>query len=113
MDAALIGKCSDRTLAPAIVEQFVAAVGSNDPLAVTVNAAGRLVLIPKLKSADDALAAVNEYVGRAVVRVGLTQFPAGVGVSDVANLPADIFDPCENLRTGTSLFAKVARIVTK
>lgn len=113
MDAALMETCSDRALAPAIVEQFITAAGSNDPLAVTVIAAGRLVLIPKRKSADEALATVKGYAGRAVVRVGLTQFPAGSGVSAVTNLPADIFDPCENLRTGTALFAKVARIVTK
>lgn len=113
MDAALMEKCADPALAPAIVEQFVAAIGSDDPLAVTVKADGRLVLIPKPKSPEDALATVREYVGHAVVSVGMTQFPAGIGTTDPSKLQSTMFDPCENLRTGTALFAKVARIVTK
>lgn len=113
MDAALIGKCSDPALAPAIVEQFVTAIGSDDPLAVTVKADGRLVLIPKPQSPNDAVATVREYVGNAVVRVGITQFPAGIGSTDASQLQSTMFDPCENLKTGTALFAKVARIVTK
>ena len=56
---------------------------------------------------------VRDYVGHAVVRVGITQFPAGVGVADASQLQSGMFDACENLRTGTGIFAKVARIVTK
>lgn len=112
MDAAL-AKCADQSLSIAIVEQFVAAVGSDDPLAVTVKADGRLVLIPRPGSPEEALEVVKEYVGHAVVRVGVTQFPAGIGVTDVAQLQPTLFDTCENMRTGTELFAKVSRIVTK
>jgi len=113
MDAALIAKCADPSLPPAIVEQFISAVGSGDPLAVTVKADGRLVLIPKPRSSDEAMAVVEDYVGHAIVRVGITQFPAGVGVSDPSHLQPDMFDACANLRAGTRIFAKVARIVTK
>lgn len=113
MDADLIEKCRDPALMPAIVEQFVAVAGSDDPLAITIKADGRLVLIPKPQSTEGALAVVKEYAAHAMVRVGLTQFPAGLGVHDVSHLQATMFEPCENLRTGTALFAKVARIVTQ
>lgn len=98
---------------PAIVEQFISAVGSDDPLAVTVNADGRLVLIPKPRSPDEAMGVVKDYVGHAIVRVGITQFPADVGVDDASQLQSDMFEACANLRTGTGIFAKVARIVAK
>ncbi len=49
--------------------------------------------------------------GRGACR--LTQFPAGVGVKDAADLKPDLIDPCENLRKGTAMFAKVLRIVAK
>jgi hypothetical protein len=113
LDAALIQKCADPSLKPAIVEQFLAAAGSNDPLAVTVKSGGRLILIPKATSPDEAMAIVQQYVGQAVVRVGLTQFPASVGIKDVADLKPDLVDACENLRKGTAMFAKVLRIVAK
>ena len=113
LDAVLIQQCADPSLKPAIVEQFVSAAGSNDPLAVTVKSGGRLILIPKATTPDEAMAIVRQHVGQAVVRVGLTQFPAGVGVKDAADLTADLVDPCENLRKGTAMFAKVLRIVAK
>ena len=113
IDAALIGKCADPTLTPAIVEQFVEAAGSPDPLAVTVKSGGRLILVPKPKTPEGAMDIIRENVGRAVVRVGLTQFPAGVGVKDVSELNPDLIDACENLRMGTKMFAKIMRIVAK
>ncbi|USJ28455.1 TraH family protein [Ensifer adhaerens] len=113
LDAALIQQCADSSLKPAIVEQFVAAAGSTDPLAVTVKSGGRLILVPKATSVEEAMATVRQYVGQAVVRVGLTQFPAGVGVKDPAGLNPNLIDPCENLRKGTAMFAKVMRIVAK
>lgn len=113
LDAALIQQCADPTLKPAIVEQFVSAAGSNDPLAVIVKSGGRLILIPKATTPDEAMEIVRQYVGQAVVRVGLTQFPAGVGVKNAADLKPDLVDPCENLRKGTTMFAKVLRIVAK
>ncbi|TJW00045.1 MAG: conjugal transfer protein TraH [Mesorhizobium sp.] len=112
-DAALIQHCADPSLKPAIVERFVAAAGSNDPLAVTVKSGGRLILVPKAASAEAAMAIVRQYVGQAVVRVGLTQFPAGVGIKDAADLKPDLVDACENLRKGTAMFAKTLRIVAK
>ncbi|OWV64152.1 conjugal transfer protein TraH [Rhizobium sp. R339] len=113
LDAALIQHCADPSLKPAIVEQFVSAAGANDPLAVTVKSGGRLILVPKAALPDEAMAIVRQYVGQAVVRVGLTQYPAGVGVKDAADLKSDLVDPCENLRKGTAMFAKVLRIVAK
>lgn len=113
LDAALIQQCADPSLKPAIVEQFVEAAGAPDPLTVTVKSGSRVFLVPMPKTADEALVIIRENVGRAVVRVGLTQFPAGVGVKDASELTVDLIDPCENLRMGTRMFAKVVRIVAK
>jgi len=113
MDAAFIEQCADPSLKPAIVEQFISAVGPADPLAVTVKSGGRLILVPKPKTPDEAMEVIRQYVGQAVVRVGLTQFPAGVGVKDTSELKPDLVDPCENLRIGTTMFAKIMRIVAK
>lgn len=113
LDAAIIQKCADPSLTPIVVEQFVQAAGSPDPLAVIVKSGGRLILVPKAKTPDEALALIRQYVGQAVVRVGLTQFPAGVGVKDASELKPDLIDACENLRVGTKMFAKILRIVAK
>ncbi|MFJ6327502.1 MULTISPECIES: TraH family protein [unclassified Rhizobium] len=113
LDAALIKECADPSLPPAIVERFVDAAGSADPLAVTVRQAGRLILVPKAITAEAAIAIVRQYAGRAIIRVGLTQVPAGIGVTDPSVLKPDLFDPCSNLRSGTVIFAKVLRIVAK
>ncbi|MBX4899713.1 conjugal transfer protein TraH, partial [Rhizobium bangladeshense] len=90
LDAALIKECAEASLNPAIVEQFVASAGSADPLAITVKSGGRLILVPKAASADEAMAIVRQYAGQAVVRVGLTQFPAGVGVKEASDLKPDL-----------------------
>lgn len=113
LDAALIEKCADPSLTPAIVRQFVETAGAPDPLTITVKSGGRLILVPKPTTPDEAMSIVREHVGRAVVRVGLTQFPAGVGVKDAADLKPDVVDACENLRMGTKMFAKILRIVAK
>lgn len=113
IDAALIQQCADPALKPAIVERFIAEAGSADPLAVTVTWGNRLVLLPKPTTADEAIVLIREHVGRAVVRVGITQYPAGLGVSDISELDADLVDACANIRIGTTLFGKVYRIVTK
>lgn len=107
LDAALIEKCADPSLPPAIVEQFVEAAGSPDPHTVTVKSGGRLILVPQPKTADEAMEIVRAHVGQAVVRVGLTQFPAGVGVTDASELTTDLVDPCENLRMGANLTSTV------
>jgi TraH_2 len=113
LDAALIEKCADPSLAPAIIEQFIEMAGSPDPLAITVRSGGRMILVPKPKTPDEAMDIIRENIGRAAVRVGLTQFPAGVGVMDASELNADLVDPCENLRMGTKVFAKITRMVAK
>lgn len=110
-DVALIEKCADPSLTPAIVGRFVEATGSPDPLAVTVKSGGRLILVPTPKSVEEAMGIVRDNIGRAVVRVGLTQFPAGVGIKEASELKDDIVDPCENLRMDTRMFAKIMRIV--
>lgn len=113
LDAALIGKCADPSLTPAIVEQFVQVAGSPDPLTITVKSGGRLILIPKANTSDEAMDIIRQQVGKAVVRVGLTQYPAGVGVKDPSEIKPDLVDACENLRAGTKMFAKILRIVAK
>jgi len=113
LDAALIKECADPSLKPAIVEQFVQAVGSEDPLAITVRSGGQLILIPKPKTPEEAIEIVRENIVGSVVRVGLTQVPAGIGLKDVSELKADLIDPCTNLRMGTTMFAKILRIVAK
>lgn len=113
LDAAMIEKCADPSLKPAIVEQFVKAVGSPDPLAITVRSGDRIILVPKPANAEEALAIIRQNVVHSVVRVGVTQFPAGLGSKDVADLKPDLVDACENLRLGTRMFAKVMRIVAK
>lgn len=113
VDAALIQQCADPGLKPAIVEQFIERAGSQDPLAVTVRSGNRIVLVPKPGTPDEAMELVRLHVGRNIVRVGVTQYPAGLGISEAGALKPDLVDPCENLRMGTALFAKVYRIVMK
>lgn len=113
VDAALIKECADPSLKPAIVEKFVAAAGSEDPLAITVRAGNRVVLVPRPTTAEAAMVLIRENIGRNVVRVGITQYPAGLGVLEAGALKPDLVDACANLRMGTALFAKVYRIVLK
>lgn len=113
LDAAFINECADPSLKPAVVEQFVAAVGSQNPLEIAVKSGGRLVLIPVAKTTTEAMALIRENIGRAVVRVGLTQLPAGVSVDDPSDLDEDLVDACKNLRLGTKMFSKVMRVVAK
>lgn len=112
-DPDLIAKCADPELKPAIVARFIAEAGSPDPLMVTVRSGDRLVLVPVAKTSEEAMAIVLKHVGNAVVRVGVTQYPAGIGVKDASDLKPEIVDACENIRVGTGLFAKVYRIITK
>ncbi|CAH1660854.1 TraH family protein [Chelatococcus asaccharovorans] len=113
VDAALVQACADSGLKPAIVEKFIEQAGSPDPLAITVRSGTRVILVPRPSSPDAAMELVRQYAGKAIVRVGVTQYPAGLGMSDVAELKPDLLDACANVRMGTSLFAKVYRIVTK
>ncbi|MBB3138955.1 hypothetical protein FHS26_006735 [Rhizobium pisi] len=113
VDAAFILKCADPGLKPAIVEKFIAQAGSSDPLTVTVRSGNSVILMPQAKTPDEAMALIGEYVGQAIVRVGITQYPAGLGIKDVSELKPDLVDACKNIRMGTALFGKVYRIVTK
>jgi len=113
LDAALIKECADPSLKPAIIEQFIAAVGSSDPLAITVRSGDRLILVPRPRNAQEAIEIVRQNIGGSVVRVGLTQFPVGGEVVDDATRITDLVDPCTNLRMGTAMFAKVLRIVAR
>ena len=113
IDAATIHQCADPGLRPAIVEKFIRAAGAPDPLGVTVRTGNRVILVMPPKTPDDAMELVRRYVGQAMVRVGVTQYPAGLGVTDVAELKPDLVDACANIRMGTALFGKVYRIVTK
>lgn len=113
IDADLIHTCADPSLKPAIVEKFIRAAGSPDPLTVTVRSGNRVVLVPPPKTPENALDLARKYVGQAVVRVGVTQYPAGLGVSDPSEVSPDLFDACKNLKIGTGLFGKVWRIVWK
>lgn len=113
LDAALIKECADPSLRPAIVEQFVNAGGSADPLAITVKSGGRLVLVEKPRTPEQALEIVRRNISGSVVRVGLTQLPAGIGVVDPSELKPDLVDPCVNLRMGTAMFSKILRIVAR
>lgn len=113
IDAALIKQCSDPGLKPAIVEQFIERAGAPDPLAVTVRSGNRVVLVPRPKTAEEALALIRDNLGRNTVRVGITQYPAGLGIVEAGQMKPDLVDACENMRMGTALFAKVYRIVTK
>ncbi len=113
IDAALIQQCADPGLKPAIVERFIERAGSQDPLAITVRSGNRVVLVPRPTTPDQAMDLIRQHVGRNTVRVGVTQYPAGLGVVEAGELKPDLVDACANLRMGTALFAKVYRIVTK
>ncbi|WP_320188840.1 TraH family protein (plasmid) [Agrobacterium rosae] len=113
VDAALIKECSDPGLKPAIVEKFIKQAGASDPLAVTVRSGNRVILVPRPKTAEEALVLIRNNVGRNTVRVGITQYPAGLGIVEAGQMKPDLVDACEDIRMGTALFAKVYRIVTK
>lgn len=113
VDAALIKQFADPALKPAIVEQFIARAGSQDPLAIAVRSGSRVVLVPKPTTQEEALMLIRDNLGRNTVRVGITQYPAGLGIVEAGQLKPDLVDACENIRMGTALFAKVWRIVMK
>jgi hypothetical protein len=113
IDADIIEQCADTALKPEIVEMFIERAGSLDPLSVTVRPGNRIVLVPKPTTPDEALALIRNNLGRNTVRVGITQYPAGLGIIEAGQLKPDLVDACENIRKGTALFAKVYRIVTR
>lgn len=113
IDVELVQQCADPRLRVEIVQQFVEAMSAADHLAVVVTQDNRTILVPKPTTIEEAVQATREWVGKANVRVGLTQYPAGLGVTAPEQIAEDLFDTCHNLRVGTALFGKVYRIVTK
>lgn len=113
LDTVLIQQCANPFLKPAIVQEFIAKAGSQDPLAITVRSGNRVVLVPKPTTPEEALALIRDNLGRNTVRVGITQYPAGLGIVEAGQLKPTMVEPCENIRMGTALFAKVFRIVLK
>lgn len=112
MDLELVRQCADDSLQPAIVERFIEAVGVESPLAVTVTTNGKILLVPTPKTTAEAVETIRQHVGEAIVRVGLTKFPAGVGAAEDSQIYGRLVDPCENIKLGTTLFAKIYGIVT-
>lgn len=112
IDAAILEQCADQSLRPAIVERFIQEAGTTDPLAITVSAGNRAILVPTPRAVADAMATAQRYLGEAAVRVGITQYPAGLGISDASELDPRLFETCANVEMGTELFARVYRIVT-
>lgn len=110
-DAAFIEACADRNVPIEIVERFIAAVGNENPLAISITSGNRIILPEPPKTAEEAARLAQRFVGNAVVRAGVTNFPVGVGISDVSEITADLFDACKNIGMGTALFAKVYRVV--
>lgn len=106
MDIELIKQCADERLTPAIVEKFVATVGA-EPLSVKVTIDGKAVLLPKIENTIQAADIVATYVGKADVRFGITQAPAGVEPVTAAAIDETIFEPCKNLSIGTEIFAGI------
>lgn len=110
-DAAFIKSCADRSVPTEIVERFIAAVGTENPLAISITSDNSVILPEPPTTADDAVRLAQRFVGYAVVRAGVTAFPAGVGISHASQINADLFDTCKNITMGTALFGKVYRIV--
>ncbi len=110
-ELAFIEQCADPSLEIAIVERFISEVGTDNPLAITITDGNRLILPEAPQTPEAAMRLIERFVGQAVVRVGVTRYPAGHGMTDVSGLSLSLFDPCENIRMGTALFGKVHRIV--
>jgi hypothetical protein len=109
-DAALIQQRADAGIEIAIVERFIAEAGSDNPLAISITSGNRVILPEAPRTADEAMQLLQHFVGTAVVRVGVTQYPAGLGITDASALTADLVDACGNIRMGSALFGKVYRI---
>lgn len=111
-DLVLIQQCADPRVEIAIVERFIAEAGADDPLAITITSGNRVILPEAPRTPEAAMRLIERFVGQAIVRVGVTRYPAGHGISDASELSPGLVDPCENIRMGTTLFGKVHRIVS-
>ncbi|MDP9632474.1 UNVERIFIED_ORG: hypothetical protein J2W85_004559 [Ensifer adhaerens] len=56
---------------------------------------------------------IRRHVVSSVVRVGITQYPASFVFKDTTDPRPDLLDACDNLRMGTTMFAKILRIVAR
>ena len=112
IDAELLQQCADPSLKLEIVQKFIEEAGGADHLTVTVRAGERIILVPKPSTEDEAMQLIRQNLGQSIVRVGVTQYPAGLGIQDMSELSPDLLDSCKNIGMGTALFAKVYRIVT-
>lgn len=110
-ELAFVEQCADPGIEIATVERFISAVGTDNPLAITITDGNRLILPEAPRTPEAAMLLIERFVGEAVVRVGVTRYPAGHGISDVSDLSPDLVDACGNIRMGTTLFGKVYRIV--
>lgn len=110
-ELAFIEKCADPGIEIAVVERFIDAVGTVNPLAISITSGNRVILPEPPTTQEDAMRLAGRFVGQATVRVGVTGYPAGHGVSDASELDPHLFDACENIRMGTALFGKVFRVV--
>lgn len=110
-NAAFLEQCADTAVKVEIVERFIAAVGTENPLAISITSGNRVILPDPPRTAEEAARLARRFVGQAVVRAGVTGFPVGVGISEASEITADLFDACKNIRIGTALFGKVYRIV--
>lgn len=110
-EPAFIQQCADPGIEIAIVERFISEAGTDNPLAVRITSGNRIILPEAPQTPDAALRVIAHYIGQAVVRVGITQYPAGHGITDASELDRNLVDGCGNIRLGSALFGKVYRIV--
>ena len=113
IDPELIQMCADPRLEVEIVQQFVAEMNAADHLTLNIWEEGRAILVSKPETIDQAVLTTQDWLGKADVRVGLTQYPAGYGISEANQVAHDLFDTCANLSLGTTLFGKVLRVVSE
>lgn len=110
-ELAFIEQCADPGIEITIAERFIGTVGTDNPLAVSITSGNRVILPEPPTTPEDAMRLVERFVGQAVVRVGVTHYPAGHGIEDVTELDPAMLNACQNIRMGTELFGKVFRIV--
>ncbi|MDN2583766.1 conjugal transfer protein TraH [Aquibium sp. ELW1220] len=111
LDTAFLETCADPGVRIEVVERFVSAVGTENPLAISITSGNRVILPEPPTTPEEAARLAQRFVGTAVVRAGITGFPVGAGISDASEITADIFDVCKNIGMGTALFGKVYRVV--
>lgn len=69
-DAAFLEQCAAPGIKIEIVERFLAAVGAENPLAISITSGNRVILPEPPKSAEEAARLAQRFVVQAVVRRG-------------------------------------------